>query len=214
MDPEIVVGEIAHIVSDSDIGPRADATMPSEARRGYPNLILLCPNHHVIVDGQASTHTAEDLREWKAAHEKWVQERLADEAAEISFAELELVTSALLVSPVRPEADLTLTDPSEKMSRNGLTASTRHLLQIGQLRFQDVQDYVSDTARIDSTFPDRLRSGFINEYHHLLDEGFVGDELFAALSKFASAQSADLRRQAAGLAVVTYLFHLCDVFTP
>jgi hypothetical protein len=211
-DEAVVLGRISHVVSDSDIGPRADPSMSRDDRRRYPNLILLCPTHHELVDAQDSTYAADDLRDWKQKHEKWVQIRLTEEAAEISFEELEAVTAALESQPVRPEDDLVLLDPSEKMQRNDLTLSTRELLQIGQLRFQDVQAFVADAAQIDPAFPDRLKSGFLNEYTSHVAEGEHGDELFLAMWDFASGESLNFKRRAAGLAVVTYLFHICDIF--
>jgi hypothetical protein len=211
-DPAIVLGRIAHIVGDSDTGPRADPFMPRDERRRYPNLILLCPTHHDLVDGQDSTYTADDLRRWKQEHESWVQTRLTEEAAEITFEELAAVTGALETSPVRPEGDLVLLDPTEKMQRNDLTFATREWLQIGQLRFQDVQAFVSDTAKIDPTFPDRLKVGFVDEYNRRVAEGEHGDGLFSDMWDFASARSLDFKRRASALAVLTYLFHICDIF--
>ncbi len=211
-DPAVVLGRISHIVSDSDMGPRADPSMSRDDRRRYPNLILLCPTHHDLVDAQDSTYTADELRTWKRDHERWVQIRLTEEAAEVSFEELAAVTGALEAIPVRPESDLTLLDPSEKMHRNDLTFPTRELLQIGQLRFQDVQAFVSHTAQVDASFPDRLKAGFLNEYTDRVADGAHGDELFVAMWDFASGDSLDFRRRAAGLTVVTYLFHICDIF--
>jgi hypothetical protein len=45
-----VLGQEAHIVSEEDGGPRGDAAMPMDERNAYPNLLLLCPTHHVLVD--------------------------------------------------------------------------------------------------------------------------------------------------------------------
>jgi hypothetical protein len=212
VDPAVVLGRISHIVSDSDVGPRADPSMPRDARRRYPNLILLCPTHHELVDGQDSTYTAEELRRWKREHESWVQARVTAEAAEVSFVELASITGALAALPVRPESDLTLLDPSEKMQRNNLTYETRELLQIGQLRFHDVRAFVADTAKVDPAFPDRLRAGFVAEYSARVSDGVQGDPLFLAMWEFASGLTLDFRRKAAALTVVTYLFHICDIF--
>jgi hypothetical protein len=40
------VGEQAHIVAESDNGPRGNSILSLEERNSYPNLILLCPTHH------------------------------------------------------------------------------------------------------------------------------------------------------------------------
>lgn len=74
VDRESVVGDEAHIVAQSDSGPRA-GLIPSAELDKYENLILLCKVHHKQVDDQPKFFTAERLRELKAEHERWAQER-------------------------------------------------------------------------------------------------------------------------------------------
>ncbi len=73
LDDEAMFGQAAHIVAHSAEGPRAHAGYPSDKLDSYENLILLCGNHHAIVDKQANTYTSDDLRGWKSEHEAWVQ---------------------------------------------------------------------------------------------------------------------------------------------
>ena len=47
--------------------------MPARRRHSYDNLILLCANHHTIVDRQWRHYSVEHLRGWKADHEAWVR---------------------------------------------------------------------------------------------------------------------------------------------
>ena len=75
-DDESLVGEACHIVAQSPSGPRADPSLTPEQLDHYDNLILLCRNHHKLVDDQENTYTVQRLLEMKAAHEKWVRERL------------------------------------------------------------------------------------------------------------------------------------------
>lgn len=56
-DRAAIFGKIAHIVAHSDTGPRADPSYPKKLRDKYENLILLCGNHHDIVDVQENTYT-------------------------------------------------------------------------------------------------------------------------------------------------------------
>lgn len=46
----IHVGEIAHVISAGDSGPRSDSDTTPEQRSQYENLILLCPRCHTIID--------------------------------------------------------------------------------------------------------------------------------------------------------------------
>ncbi|HEY5176804.1 MAG TPA: HNH endonuclease signature motif containing protein [Terriglobales bacterium] len=50
LDSVAVYAKIAHIVGHSDNGPRSDSSMSQNIRDSYQNWILLCPNHHDIVD--------------------------------------------------------------------------------------------------------------------------------------------------------------------
>ncbi len=50
--------------------------MPIELRNKYSNLILLCRNHHKVVDDQVNTFTVDKLKDLKSQHEKWVRQSL------------------------------------------------------------------------------------------------------------------------------------------
>src|SRR6266849_569191 len=56
--PDLVVGQISHVYSHSDNGPRGKAGMTEKQRREADNLMLFCPTHHVIVDGQHASYPA------------------------------------------------------------------------------------------------------------------------------------------------------------
>ena len=69
-DDEALIGEECHIIAQDINGPRGDHAMPIEARDKYSNFILLCSNHHTLIDKQPNTYTIENLQELKASHEK------------------------------------------------------------------------------------------------------------------------------------------------
>jgi hypothetical protein len=69
VDDPIVIGEIAHIIAESRSGPRGDAAFSDEDRSKHTNLILLCPEHHTIIDRQPNTYSIPVLRQMKADHE-------------------------------------------------------------------------------------------------------------------------------------------------
>lgn len=82
VDPQsgevVVLGHIAHIVAQKDRGPRGDPNLSSAERHRYNNLILLCTNHHQLVDNPASYEkwTKERLVALREDHEHWVESRL------------------------------------------------------------------------------------------------------------------------------------------
>jgi hypothetical protein len=73
----VLVGEIAHIVAQSPSGPRRNAEVPGGNVDGYGNLILLCHEHHELVDQQHHTYPIERLLQFKTDHEQWVRTRLS-----------------------------------------------------------------------------------------------------------------------------------------
>lgn len=75
-DDPTAVGENCHMVAESDDGPRANPSMPIERRNSYSNLILLCRNHHKVIDAQEHKYTVEVLRNMKDEHELWVRSQL------------------------------------------------------------------------------------------------------------------------------------------
>jgi hypothetical protein len=68
-DPRVMLGEMAHIIGESVDGPRGESPLTQEERDSYENLILLCHEHHELVDGQPKTYTVEVVHAYKRAHE-------------------------------------------------------------------------------------------------------------------------------------------------
>lgn len=215
VDDPAVIGKIAHMVAHGDKGPRADPTLPMEKRDCYENWILLCPTHHDTVDVQPNGYTVAELRKWKADHERWVRERTAREMPAVTFAELEVVTAALVGGPTRdPTSNFKVTNPAEKMAKNGLSDASRWNLTLGLAKANEVAAYVEHVAARDPKFPERLAARFVAEYQRLRDDGMTGDALFESLVQFSSGGSQDFPRKAAGVAVLAYLFEKCEVFEP
>ena len=211
-DQSAIIGEIAHIEASSDDGPRPNPTLSDLERDAYSNLILLCPNHHRLVDSRDSTYTASMLRGWKQDTETRFCELLEQGIVSITFAELETITQALVNSKATPSISMSVIPPLEKMNRNGLTERVRTLFNIGIIQSGQVQQFVETMSGIDGTFVGRLTSGFVTEYHYHRKAGLEGDSLFEAMRLFSAQGRSDIRCQAAGLAVLVYLFERCEVF--
>lgn len=207
-----VIGEIAHIEANSDAGPRANPQLSDQERNDYPNLILLCPTHHKTVDTHETTYTVDALRGWKTDRENKFRDFLAREMQNITFAELEAITQALVNNGTTTSDSLSLIPPREKIDRNGLTAPTETLFSIGLVQSKQVQRFVEVMGGLDRTFIARLTSGFVNEYQWNVQGGLQGDPLFEAMRRFSAQGRSDIRYQCAGLAVLVYLFERCDVF--
>lgn len=75
-----IISKICHIAAASEEGPRYDKDMTDDDRRGYDNLILLCDEHHVIIDNKLNekTYTTILLKTWKNDHEKKILELISN----------------------------------------------------------------------------------------------------------------------------------------
>jgi hypothetical protein len=84
-----VNADIAHIRGEKPGAPRFDASMTDAERNAFDNLILLCPNHHRLIDGlEPEQHTVEMLHEMKQRHdsrsEPWATEDELDRYASLA----------------------------------------------------------------------------------------------------------------------------------
>ena len=211
-DPSATIGQIAHIEASSDDGPRSNPSLSERQRDEYANLILLCPNHHRLVDVFDSVYPFEELRRWKDERETRLREFLTQGMSRISFSELDDITKALVSNTPDPPTSISLIPPQDKLERNGLTAQTGYWVTAGLVQSKQVADFVKGMSGIDETFIGRLTNGFIDEYQRQRQAGLEGDALFEAMRLFSFQGLSGYRYQSAGLAVLVYLFEICDVF--
>ncbi len=70
-DEKTIVAKICHIEAASLNGPRYNPDMTDDDRRDFKNLLLLCDEHHAIIDNldNANDYPKELLFEWKRNHE-------------------------------------------------------------------------------------------------------------------------------------------------
>lgn len=72
-DDSSIIGEECHIVARENGGPRGNSELSKDEKDKYSNLVLMCRNHHKIIDDQESTYTIEKLSDIKKKHEEWVK---------------------------------------------------------------------------------------------------------------------------------------------
>ncbi len=77
-DDESLIGEECHIIAQKPDGPRGDESYPFEKIDKYENLVLLCRNHHKIIDDNPLNYPIDKLQSLKHEHEAWVKEKLAN----------------------------------------------------------------------------------------------------------------------------------------
>jgi hypothetical protein len=66
---DTLIGEVCHIKGDKPGAARYDAAQVAAERQAYDNLIVLCPNHHTVIDDDEMAYTVERLLRMKIEHE-------------------------------------------------------------------------------------------------------------------------------------------------
>jgi hypothetical protein len=170
-DPEnpVILGEVAHIIADSPYGPRGAGQSSNEPDNSYENLILLCGDHHKLVDSQPNSYPTDVLREMKLAHERQIKARLRASEVGATLKEESLTLTALTVTHVprfvysavckfsTGEDDLVKAEIEWPKNKNVLAP---FLLKTGNLYcFQDLRRETNPFSQvIERGTADRLRS--------------------------------------------------------
>jgi len=210
-DKESIIAEMPHIKGEKPKAPRYDKNMTDEERNSCDNLILVCRDHHKMIDDQPNTFKVEKLHQIKKEHAAWIQENLDNQMVNVTFGELNVITKYLNANQPTLSESYTLIPPKDKINRNNLSPSTKHKIMTGMLQVKKVEHYIDNYPDVE--FGERLKQGFVTEYERLKnEENLSGDELFNSLFAFACRGSSDFREMAAGLAVLVYLFEKCEVF--
>ena len=83
---DILIGENCHIVAESNgpKAPRGKSSLTPQERNRYPNLILLCRNHHTQIDTDPDAWPVEKLNQIKSDHEVWVETKLTCNSEDIA----------------------------------------------------------------------------------------------------------------------------------
>lgn len=211
-DDDIYVGEAAHIRGEKPTAARYDASMTDAERDNISNLIYLCADCHTTIDKAELDWPVATLDALKELHENKVRQAMEEAFAGIAFPELQNAVSWVTSKPPTENGTFDLIPPDEKIKKNALSNGARHIIAAGLTSRATVSAYVEAEAQLDSDFPERLKAGFLEEYYALRNKGYKSDELFELMCAFAQR---GMRRQAdktAGVAVLVYLFEICDVF--
>ena len=148
----------------------------------------------------------------KIDHEMKVSQAIQAKFADVAFDELRKVVH--WVSGQKPvkngKFDHIALDA--KIDKNALSNGSRHNILQALASRETVSEYVKMESQNDPDFSLRLRAGFINQYLSLRKQGEKDDDLFKLMCAFATQGLHDFAEMAAGLAVLVYLFEICDVF--
>lgn len=68
------IEELAHVIAQSNEGPRGSNPLPLAQRDEYNNIILLCPKCHSLIDKNPIQFPEEMLIDWKLKHVQILQQ--------------------------------------------------------------------------------------------------------------------------------------------
>ena len=206
-------GEAAHIRGENPNSARYDAAITEEDRDSYHNLIYLCRDHHTQIDRQVADFSVDRLLAIKTEHEKKVRDAMLAAFADVAFPELQRATAWVKRLPFETQQkDYRVLDPDAKIRKNELSAASRVTITMGLSIASLVHAFVENEAMLDPDYPQRLKSGFLAEYHALRREGIRGDALFEAMCELAQRGIREQAGRSAAVAVLAYLFERCEVF--
>lgn len=171
-----VISDICHIYASSPKGPRGQGDLTEEELKSIDNLILLCPNHHRVVDRQPETYTAELLKQWKEEHEakvksqhpagldiirELVDEKIKDETDILRksrfFAEFNSAQSSLELARKLVEEELSV----------GTNAVRRHALAwcariLSTHKLDKAEEYLNHAKKLDTCEEIDIANAFIS----------------------------------------------------
>jgi len=209
----VITGEAAHIEGEKSDAARYNPAMTDDQRNHYNNLIYMCGVHHTQIDKQEKDFPVDKLLNLKLAHEQKVREAMNAAFVDIGFPELAQATAWISrYQPQNPSDEFSVIPPEDKIIKNQLTKNSRVTIVMGLAVSQEVRAFVEQESKIEADFPEKLKSGFLEEYYRLRRNGIKGDELFDLMCQFAQQGMKTQPQRSAGLAVLIYLFEACEVF--
>jgi len=216
-DQPKVVGKVAHIAAASPGGPRYDASMSDIQRGSAENLIYLCGPHHDAIDSQLEKHTAAFLRDAKTAHESAVARAVKSALGNVTYEELGVICGAISSAPNPSEpTPVELALPiQDKIALNNLGQISAERISAGLSQASRVAAFIAFQQQTAPNFGKTLVSRFKADYFAAEAEGLDADGIFDSLVLTAydnSGPRATSAVQAAALAVVAYLFEICEIF--
>lgn len=210
-------GKVAHIAAASPGGPRYDASMTAEQRGSAQNLIYLCGPHHDVVDTQLDYHTREFLLAAKYSHEAAVERAVRNALGEVTYEELTVVCSVIASTPATPQQlGVELALPlQEKIELNKLGSTSVQRITDGLSQAARVEEFVAFQNSVAPSFGRSLVARFKSDYFAARAENLEPDAVFDYLVETAieNAGPRDTPQvRAAALAVIAYLFEICEIF--
>jgi hypothetical protein len=158
-----IVSKICHIEAASKEGPRWNSGMTDDDRRHYKNLILLCDEHHVIIDNKENEvrYKRELLWEWKMLHVEKMSALLNKETA-LQKAIFAISNLDNLGDPVSGD-HTTPFDPEQKILHNNIIRN-RYIIDEYKVYYTKVNAIYQELEKKGSFRKEKLLRNVNNAY--------------------------------------------------
>lgn len=113
---------ICHIEAANEDGERYNPSMTDLERANYPNLILLCVQHHDETNDEA-IYTVEVLKEMRQNHESIISNKMLNEKPSMLINAINAISS-IEIENIDETQSLKVIDPREKIKYNSIKRST------------------------------------------------------------------------------------------
>jgi len=128
----------------------------------------------------------------------------------LSFEEIRDVLAAIAESPVDTTVPIRPVPPG-KAEKVNLSPAARTYLDLGMKGTDRVASYLRN--HVDPLKGERIANSFRERYRQLESSGLDPDSIILELRDFACGAGSTASHEAAGWAVLAYLFERCDIFT-
>lgn len=149
-DNKTIISKICHIEAANKNGPRYNEEMTDDERRDFNNLILLCDEHHNIIDNleNIEQYPVSLLKEWKASHESILLNKKLSQNSTLLYQAITALSNIDLEEQDPKKNDTKVFSIENKINHNGITEN-RYL----------IEEYKIYYGKIDSLYNELERSG-------------------------------------------------------
>lgn len=137
------ISKVCHIEAASEEGPRFNINMTDDQRREFDNLILLCDEHHSIIDNKENEkkYPVSLLKEWKRSHESKMLQKKFEE------------NPSLLVDVINEISKFDLDESSGTISRDKAFKIEEKIAYNKVIRYKSfIDEYKVYSGKIDKIY--------------------------------------------------------------
>jgi hypothetical protein len=172
---ETIGGQEAHIRSPKLNGPRHDPAYSAEKLESYENRVLMCEEHHTLIDANPDVFPAETLEALKAKHEQRVDRALNPKRGKgwVREPEMQMVVNGTQLMGLAHAAHAYMFGHDHPETQDEQDAIGRFLQYVQD--WSDISDEIGPSGRIEAA---------VSLHAELLDLQNLGFVVFAGLEDY------------------------------